>query len=212
MFCWLVPRHEAEVAQRHGREIRLPRQRVRNDAATSHPSGSIGSAIPYTVHSTMFGTCRQAQQAMVGGGGTQSRLPLPSSIVAPGGLANANHLSRHDAHNQEARRLVPSVTGNQSPRTSRGYLRKKKNRSSGRRPRKGKRNNHNPQASEKHQRQGHNRQKHQRPARRATATSSPASLPRGSWDVMPAATQKFELHLTGCLETKGNTPNEFDTA
>ena len=39
--------------QRHGRKIRLPRQRVRNDAATSHPSGSTGPANSYTVHSTL---------------------------------------------------------------------------------------------------------------------------------------------------------------
>ena len=35
MFCWLVPRHEAEVAAATWTKIRLPRQRVRNDAATS---------------------------------------------------------------------------------------------------------------------------------------------------------------------------------
>ena len=40
MFYWLV-----EV-QRHGRKIRLPRQRVRNDAATLQVNS-------YTVHSTL---------------------------------------------------------------------------------------------------------------------------------------------------------------
>ena len=38
--------------QRHGRKLRLSRQRVRNDAATSYSSGSTGSAISYTVHTT----------------------------------------------------------------------------------------------------------------------------------------------------------------
>ena len=53
-----------------------------------------------------------------------------------------------------------------------------------------------------------NRQKPQHPTRRATATSrqsrarqktlesGPTSLPRGSWNVMPAATGKSELHQT----------------
>ena len=58
-----------------------------------------------------------------------------------------------------------------------------------------------------------NRQKHQRPTRRATATSrqnrarqkflesGPTSLPRGSWNEMPAATGKCELHQTPSLDT-----------
>ena len=71
MYCWLVPRDtKPKSPQRHGRKIRLPRQRVRNDAATSHPSGSTGAANSYTVHSTrhdaqeersitLCGTCRR---------------------------------------------------------------------------------------------------------------------------------------------------------
>ena len=76
----------------------------------------------------------------------------------------------------------------------------------------------NPQAREKHQRLKHNRQKHQRPTRRATATSrhsrarqkflkcGPTSLPRGSWNVMPTATGKCELHQTPSLDTEATTP------
>ena len=89
--------------------------------------------------------------------------------------------------------------GAEVPEHREGYLRK--NRSSGRRPRKGKRKR-NPNPTDQRKAQEHNRQKHQRPARRATATSrpkrarqeslecGPTSLPRGSWDVMPEATQK----------------------
>ena len=34
MFCWLEPRHQAEVAAATWTKIRLPRQRARYDAAT----------------------------------------------------------------------------------------------------------------------------------------------------------------------------------
>ena len=123
---------------------------------------------------------------------------------------------RADAHNQGARRLDASDAMSQN---TEGIPAEKK-RSSGRRPRKEKRKKEtsNQQASEKHQRQEQNRQKHQRPARRATATSRHGqarqeslecgltSLPRRSWNVMPTATRKFELHQTPRLETKGKHP------
>ena len=63
-----------------------------------------------------------------------------------------------------------------------------------------------------------NRQKHQLPTRRATATSrhsrarqkfsesGPTSLRRGSWNEMPAATGKCELHQTWSLDTEATTP------
>ena len=87
------------------------------------------------------------------------------------------------------------VQGTEVPEDRGGYL--QKCRSFGRRPRKGKQTKHNP-----NQRQGQTSQKHQHPTRRATATSrhnrarperkesGPTSLPRGSWNVMPAATWK----------------------
>ena len=88
------------------------------------------------------------------------------------------------------------VQGTEVPEERGEYL--QKCRSFGRRPRKGKQSKHNPT----NQRQGQTSQKHQLPTRRATATSrhnrarpeslesGPTSLPRGSWNVMPAATWK----------------------
>ena len=45
--------------QRRGRKIRLPRQRVRDDAATSHPSGSTGPANSYTVRKKEPSRCTE---------------------------------------------------------------------------------------------------------------------------------------------------------
>ena len=73
-----------------GRKLRLRRQRVRNDAATSHPSGSTGPANSYTVHSTLKHPTRCTERT--------------------------NH---HDVRNlSAARRLVASDAGNQSNTTS----------------------------------------------------------------------------------------------
>ena len=88
------------------------------------------------------------------------------------------------------------VQGTEVPEERGEYL--LKCRSFGRRPRKGKQTKHNPT----NQRQGQISQKHQLQARRTTATSrhsrarpetlesGPTSPPRGSWNVMPAATWK----------------------
>ena len=183
---------------------------------TSHPSGGTGSAISQGTRLDVdnlpsrkclrcirkFWTCRRDWRAMVGGGSRQSRLLPP--VLSPWGTGDRQP-------SDPSRRTRPRF-----PRTRCFWCREpksqniegdtcgRKNRSSRRRPRKGKRKKEtpSPQASNKHQRQDHNRQKHQRPARRATATSrqsqarqesfvcGPTSLPRGSWDVMPSATQK----------------------
>ena len=87
-----------------------------NDAATSYPSGSTGPAISYTVHKAS--RCSQP----VGGTGKRRLAEevhdLAPQYCRPGGPAIANHLIRHDAHNQEAHRLVAFDSGNHSPRTS----------------------------------------------------------------------------------------------
>ena len=148
--------------QRHGRKIRLPRQRVRIDATTSHPSGSTGSAIS----SEPVGL---AQQAMVGGGGgTQCRSPVLSPRRT--GERQPPDPSRRTQPTRTPADSWLVMQGTKVPEHRGGYLRKKTG------PRVGalaheNETTTNPQASEKHQRQEHCRQKHQRQARRATATS-----------------------------------------
>ena len=129
---------------------------------------------------------------MVGG---RSREPRPQ-YCRPGEPAIANHQTHHEVNKELSRRLGASGARNRSPERGE-YL--QKCRSFGRRPRKGKQSKHNPT----NQRQGQTSQKHQLPTRRATATSrhnrarpeslesGPTSLPRGSWNVMPAATRKL---------------------
>ena len=74
-------------------KLRLPRQRVRNDAATSYPSGGTGPAISYTVDNTRDHDVHN-QSAGPAGDGWRKRQTV--SRRSP------------DAHNQEARRLVAS--------------------------------------------------------------------------------------------------------
>ena len=128
---------------------------------------------------------------MVGG---RSRKPRPQ-YCRPGEPAIANHQTHHEVNKELSLRLGASGARNRSPG---GYL--LKCRSIGRRPRKGIPTKHNPT----NQHQGQTSQKHQLPTRRATATSrhsrerpeslgsGPTSLPRGSWNVMPAATWKTD--------------------
>ena len=127
---------------------------------------------------------------MVGG---RSKEPRPQ-YCRPGEPAIANHQTHHEVNKELSLRLGASGARNRSPG---GYL--LKCRSFGRRPRKGKQTKHNLT----NQRQGQTSQKHQHPTRRATATSrhnrarpeslecGPTSLPRGSWNEMPAATRKL---------------------
>ena len=123
---------------------------------------------------------------------------LAPQYCRPGGLANANHRIRHDAHNQGARRLEASDAGNQSPRTSReGYLRKKTGPRVGAHAKGNEKETPNPQASEKHQRQEDNRQKHQRPARRATSATGEFR----AWPDIPP-TGELERVARGHSETR----------
>ena len=66
--------------QRHGRKLRLPRQRVGSDAATSCPSGRTrtGHLVQCPQDITMYATCRRDRKEMVGGRDTQSRSPILS--------------------------------------------------------------------------------------------------------------------------------------
>ena len=66
------------------RRFRLPRQRVRNDAATSHPSGSTGPAISYTVHRTTRHELRDLSAGPEGDGWRRVYVTSLPSIVAPG--------------------------------------------------------------------------------------------------------------------------------
>ena len=77
--------------QRHGSEIRLPRQRVRNDAATSHPSGSTGPANSYTVHSTRHDAQEEGTITMYG------NLSVVRRLVASDAGSRSNRTSKHVA-------------------------------------------------------------------------------------------------------------------
>ena len=88
------------TSQRRGRRVRLPRQRERNDAATSHPSGSAGSPISYTVHSTTRHELRDLSAGPEGDGWRRVYVTSPPQFCRPWGPGTANHLIRHDAHNQ----------------------------------------------------------------------------------------------------------------
>ena len=81
MFCWLVPRHQAEVAATTWTNLRLPRQRVGSDAATSYPSERTRPSILYTIHTAKH----RNQPARQADDGWRRRYTnsLPS-IVAPG--------------------------------------------------------------------------------------------------------------------------------
>ena len=79
--------------QRHGRKIRLPRQRVRNDAATSQANS-------YNVHSTrhdaqeertisMHGNLSAARRLLASDAGSQSVLPVLGLVPCVRGLARA---------------------------------------------------------------------------------------------------------------------------
>ena len=86
------------------RQLRLPRQRVRKNAAPSYPSGSFGPAISYTVHdsSRRSEPVHNPSKRWL----AQKLHKLAPQYCRPGGPAIVNHLIRHDAQNQEARRLV----------------------------------------------------------------------------------------------------------
>ena len=141
---------------------------------------------------------------MVGG---RSRKPR-SQYYRPGEPAIANHQTHHEVNKELSRRLGASGARNRSPG---GHL--LKSRSFGRRPRKGIPTKHNPT----NQLQGQTLQKHQLPARRATATSrhsrarpeslgsGETSLPRGSWNLMPAATWKL-IQTTQVTRFLGRLP------
>ena len=133
MFSWPVPQQQAGTSpQRYGRKSRLPRQRGRNDAATSYPSGNTRRVISCTVHNTRHHDVRNQSaglEAMVGGRGKQSR-PL---YCRPGGPATISSVTTHD---QVSRRRVALDARNQNPRTSKGIPAAKKGRSLGRRPQK----------------------------------------------------------------------------
>ena len=90
-----MPRQWAEaLPERRGRRLQLPRQRVRNDAATSHLHSTCD-----LVHCPHQKASQCTQPAMVGGRGGRSRLPTlspwgtgdnqpsdPSQRTQPGGL------------------------------------------------------------------------------------------------------------------------------
>ena len=96
--------------QRHERKQRLPRHRVRKDAATSRPSGSSRPAVLYTVQTDSSRTSKP-----VGGPGqrwlAEEVGDLAPQYCRPGLPAMANHMIRHDAQNQKARRLGASDLG-----------------------------------------------------------------------------------------------------
>ena len=95
-----------QLARRTPRRLEVERTEVPEHISTRHDAQEERSI-------TMYGTCRRDWKAMVGGGGRWSPTP---SIVALGGLAIANHLTRHDAHDHVSRRRDASDAGNQSPR------------------------------------------------------------------------------------------------
>ena len=107
------------------KEIRLPQQRVRTDAATSHcqevqdpPSRNEPVWIQTTCHLehcpqgiTMYGTCRRDWRVMVGGGSTRSRSP----VLTPRGTGDR----QPSDPSRRTRRLVAFDARNH-PRTSKG--------------------------------------------------------------------------------------------
>ena len=160
------------------------------------PSGCRQPAISYTVQTKMHQNVLDQSEGLSPDGWRRKYTTSTPSIVAPG-----NRRSPTIRPITKLTKKCPSdsgllVQGTEVPEERGGYL--QKCRSFGRRPQKGKKTKHNPT----NQRQGQTSQKHQRPTRRATATSrhsrarperkesGPTSLPRGSWNVMPAATWK----------------------
>ena len=85
------------------------------NAATSHPSGSTGPAISYTLHSTIRHDVRGLSAGPEGDGWRRRYTISPLQCCHPGGTAIANHL---DVHNRKDRRLVAFDAGNPSLRTS----------------------------------------------------------------------------------------------
>ena len=124
--------------KRPGRKRRLPRQHARNDAATlwlsepksqnkpekRNPSKCRQPAISYTVHTKMH---QKVQDLSAGleSDGWRRKYTTSTPSCRLGGPAIANHLIRHDAHNQGPANSRCFCCREQSPRTSRGYLRKK---------------------------------------------------------------------------------------
>ena len=141
---------------------------------------------------------------MVGGRSRESR----SQYCRPGEPAIANHQTHHEVNKEKSLRLGASGARNRSPRRKRGIPAKVPVHwtASPERDR-----------NQTNQRQGQTSQKHQLPTRRATATSrhsrarpeslecGPTSLPRGSWNVMPAATWKL-IQTTQVTRFLGRLP------
>ena len=174
---------------RHGREIRLPRQSVRNNAATSHPSGSTGPAISYTAHRTSvtnFGTCRRTRRRWLAKGVRN----LAPQYCRPRGPAIANHLIRHAAHNLGARRLGASEAGSQSPRTSRGIDAEEKRKKKPQAHKPARSTSARTTTARSTSAQQDERQPPGKAKRDRRVFVCPTSLPRGSWNVVSAATQK----------------------
>ena len=113
----------------------------------------------------------------------------------PGGSASANHLNLHDAHDHVSRRRDASDGEIQSPKPSRRYLWKKTGLWTG--PTK-----KNPKPTSQQKAPAPRAQPPQAPAssqrsdsrqgreRQESLKCGPRSLPQGSWNVMPTATQK----------------------
>ena len=117
MFSWPVPQQQAGTSpQRYGRKSRLPRQRGRNDAATSYPSGS---TFDLHVHNTQHHDVRNLSaglEEMVGGRSKQSRFP----VLSPRESRRSPTISSVTTHDQVSRRRVALDARNQNPRTSKG--------------------------------------------------------------------------------------------
>ena len=126
---------------------RLPPQRVKNDAATSHPSVSSGPAISYTVHSMTRHKVRNVSAGpMVGGGGTRTRPP----VLSPWGTGDRQPSDPSRCSQSGVCRLAMLLMQGTNVPEHRGI------------------------------RQGR--------ARQENGECGPTSLPRASWNVMPAAT------------------------
>ena len=90
-----------------------PQRRTKKYSRKLHPSGNTGPANSYTVH--IASRCSQP----VGGTGkrwlAEGVNSLAPQYCRPGWPAVANHLIRHDAHNQESRRRVAFDERNRVP-------------------------------------------------------------------------------------------------
>ena len=129
---------------------------------------------------------------MVGG---RSREPRPQ-YCRPGEPAIANHQTHHEVNKELSLRLGASGARNRSPRRKRGIPAKmpvlrtasperETNKTQPHQPAPGTNEPEAPAPSQK----SDSHQQAQR-ARQESFESGPTSLPRGSWNVMPAATWK----------------------